>query len=100
MTTKELIEAEIDKMSEEDLERLYDLIRDFVQAAPQTKQRYPQELRREHCPHAGRGSGGDQDQPRQRDGRHLGTDRRDQVGGEQSAQPTRNRAVTRHVRPA
>jgi hypothetical protein len=30
MTTKELIQAEIEGMSEEDLDKLYELIRDFV----------------------------------------------------------------------
>lgn len=36
MTTKERIQAEIDRLSEEDLEKLYELIRDFVQTGPQT----------------------------------------------------------------
>jgi hypothetical protein len=34
MTTKELIEAEIDKLSEGDLEQLYQLIKEFTQDRP------------------------------------------------------------------
>ena len=37
MTTKELIEAEIDKLSEEDLEKLYSIIRDFMQSRSQAQ---------------------------------------------------------------
>ncbi len=35
MTTKELIQAEIDRMSEKDLNKLYTIIRTFVQSRPQ-----------------------------------------------------------------
>jgi len=34
MTTKELINAEIDNLSEEDLEEVYRLIKDFTNARP------------------------------------------------------------------
>ena len=37
MTTKELIKAEIDRLSEEDLERLYTIIRDFTRSKSQAR---------------------------------------------------------------
>ena len=38
MTTKELIEAEIERMSEEELDELYKLIKDFAQSRPQPRE--------------------------------------------------------------
>jgi hypothetical protein len=35
MTTKELIKAEIDRLSDEDLDELYRLIKDFTKSRPQ-----------------------------------------------------------------
>lgn len=37
MSTKELIEAEISRLSEEELNQLYQLIKDFVQAKEQPR---------------------------------------------------------------
>jgi len=37
MSTKELIEAEISRLSEEELDQLYQLIKDFVQTKEQPK---------------------------------------------------------------
>jgi hypothetical protein len=37
MTTKELIQAEIDRLSEEDLEKVYSIIRDFTQSRSQAQ---------------------------------------------------------------
>jgi len=37
MTTKELIQAEIDRVGGEDLQELYDLIRQFIQSKRQAK---------------------------------------------------------------
>jgi hypothetical protein len=37
MTTKELIQAEIDRISEEDLDELYSVVRDFTQSKQQSR---------------------------------------------------------------
>ena len=36
MTTKELIQAEIDRINEEDLDELYSLVKDFTQSKQQS----------------------------------------------------------------
>jgi hypothetical protein len=38
MTTKELIQAEIDNLSEEELEELYRFVKEFVQSKPQMRE--------------------------------------------------------------
>ena len=37
MTTKELIQAEIDRINEEDLDELYTLVKDFTQSKQQSQ---------------------------------------------------------------
>jgi hypothetical protein len=37
MTTKELIQAEIDRISDEDLDELYSLVKDFTQLKQQSR---------------------------------------------------------------
>jgi hypothetical protein len=39
MTTKELIQAEIDRVSEQDLDELYKLVKDFTQSKQQDQKR-------------------------------------------------------------
>ena len=47
MTTKELIKAEVDRVSEEDLEELYSLVKSFTEAKVQgTKQSLMSRLKR------------------------------------------------------
>ena len=47
MRTKELIQAEIDRISEEDLDELYSLVKDFTQSKqPSRKQSLMAKLRR------------------------------------------------------
>jgi len=46
MTTKELIQAEIDRVSEDDLDELYSLVKDFTQSKqPSRKQSLMSKLR-------------------------------------------------------
>ena len=46
MTTKELIQAEIDRINEEDLDELYSLVKDFTQSKqPSRKQSLMAKLR-------------------------------------------------------
>ena len=37
MTTKELIQAEIDRVSDEDIDELYSLVKDFTQSKQQSR---------------------------------------------------------------